>query len=205
MVKNSLLTAGSNQSNEYTIRSYEEYQRDVAGEIYSAPLYRPRPPPVYSKNKVWRPNHNNSNATTSTETATKLLTPSSSTSFSACLAATKILSSTGQTEMLKAGQKRSGDESCNSSQPGESELDERKTADEPETKRQKSQDGIETDPAKDPVVEKSPANTDIPTLLADHAVERDVPMQDAMEGSSGSNHCDANHSTSAFEVPTNWD
>lgn len=44
------------ESSPYVIRTYEEYQREVAGQVFSTPTWRPSYSTTpYSKNKVWRP------------------------------------------------------------------------------------------------------------------------------------------------------
>lgn len=60
------------ESSQYVIRTYEEYQRDLAGQVFSAPTWRPNYSVApYSKNKVWRPpaaassSHTNASASSS--------------------------------------------------------------------------------------------------------------------------------------------
>lgn len=55
-VKRVLIKPGGMESSPYVIRTYEEYQRDVAGQVFSAPTWKPNYNVTpYSKNKVWRP------------------------------------------------------------------------------------------------------------------------------------------------------
>lgn len=203
-VKKLLMKPTGLEANYYTVRTYEEYQREMAGQIYVTSPYMSRPQVPYSRNKVWRPNNGQTSAPK---------TPTPSTSFTTTMANTKILTSTDESNASKSSQssrKRSGEESvCTKMQSRRTSSGSNAAAenrsddlDEPDVKRPRSQESSETDiqEPEDSAIAMTVAQTDIPALLisSDHNV--------AMENDDGTeeNKDQAKVPTSAFEVPNTW-
>lgn len=198
LVKKMLMRSTGADAHSYALRTYEEYQREVAGQIYSSQMYRVHPQPVY-RNKVWRPS--NGPALPGFSGA---VTPSSSGSFTNSLAATRIVSSTENNDTPKgshSSRKRSGEDSLakTSSQASPSDTGPDKSGEaemeEPDIKRPRSRPSSQTSVhSASSSVKVGVARTDIPSLLVsgeDGVTEEKIPQVPSAQQAQ-------------FEVPDTW-
>nr|XP_039248663.1 poly(A)-specific ribonuclease PARN-like [Styela clava] len=183
-VKKLLIKPGGVDSNLYTVRTYEEYQRDIAGQIFLTPttFKHSYNPATYSRNKVWRPNNGTTAVSTTSGTSIVQPTPSSGTDTPKSLIANRKRSGEESTAVKPLSVRRiSSTSNCFNS------LD----IDEPDVKRKRSQDSatpIDVDAST------SIARTDLPSLLISDTDPKDEEMdKDSVKEPSVS-----------FEVPSNW-